>query len=290
MPSNPYPAGVMELLERLEHSRISSMRSVVAGIVRIINDPRCGARDLREVIEIDPPLAARVLKLANSAYYGTRVKIMDIMQAIIFVGFAAIKELALSQEIGEVLRHRNPGEEPLELWRHCVAVALTSKLIYRREFRQSGDNAYAAGLLHDIGTIVLKEFASEACAEVERILAEGQRDIVTVETEIFGFDHALLGQAITEAWNFPSEFNDAIGGHHRPERTAGEPSRLTLTLLVADGIARRQGFGDGRTCEPDTVRFNDSLQRLDLTVQALELIFRDVQIEIREMQKKGLLS
>ena len=282
-----YPSGVVALLVLLEASPIASIRSVVTGIINIINEPDATARDLREAIEIDPPLAGRVLKLANSAYYAPRVKILDIMQAIIFVGFDAVKELALSQKVAGIISRED--DRALGLWRHSVAVALAAKMIYRREFRLRGDDAYAAGLLHDIGTIVLEQFDPAACRAVEGVLETEGRSLVEVEAKILGFDHAFLGQAVTRSWDFPEDLVTAIGNHHRPDRATEEEARLAETLFVADHYARSQGYGS-EVAGVGAGQFRDTLRRLDLTRQGLALLFNDVKTEIRRMEARGLLS
>jgi len=152
-----------KILELVDESDISSIKNVVSGLIKIINDPTSTARDLKEVIQIDPPLTAKVLRLANSAYYSPRNKISEINQAIIWVGYDAIKELAMSQKVCEIFNKDEciEGYSRNALWKHSLAVALFGKMIYRREFGERGENVYVAGLLHEIGLIAKDQFYQE---------------------------------------------------------------------------------------------------------------------------------
>ena len=93
---------INQLLQLVDNSDISSIKKIITGLVRIINDPRSTARDLTELIQIDPPLTAKVLRLANSAYYSAQDKISEITRAVIWVGYDAIKELAINQKVCEI--------------------------------------------------------------------------------------------------------------------------------------------------------------------------------------------
>ena len=145
-----------KIVEMVNKSEISSIQNIVSGVTKIINDPKSSAKDLKEIIQIDPPLTGKLLKLANSVYYSPRTKISEIQQAIIWVGYDALKELALSQKVCEIFAGNSTieGYSKTLLWKHSVAVSLLGKMIYRKEFREKGENIYVAGLLHDIGIIV----------------------------------------------------------------------------------------------------------------------------------------
>ena len=136
------------------------MKTIVSKIIKIIDDPKATIKDLKDIIELDPPLTARVLMRANSAYYGFPKKISVIEQAVIWIGFDALKELALSQKVCEIFMKDESinGYSRGALWKHSIAVALLGKMIYRKEFGLMGESAYVAGLLHDIGIIVEDQF------------------------------------------------------------------------------------------------------------------------------------
>ena len=286
---NDRPAAMDTIFEKLDQSNIASIKGVVSGVIQLISDPQSTAKDLKKLIEIDPPLTARVLFLANSAHYAPRIKILDIMQAIIFVGFDAVKELALSQKVLKIFRDGKTvgGYSNEALWKHSLATSLFAKMIYRREFRKKGDNAYACGLLHDIGLIALQQFEPEAfyrnleTAEAENI------PLAIAEKAALGFDHADLGKAITEYWNFPEDISEAIGGHHAPGQAA---SRLARTLFIADTVTRHSDLGYENPPAEKKALYKACLTELQVSHHAVDLVLADVQQEIANMETQGMLS
>lgn len=285
-----HPPGIEEILEALDQSDISSIQGVVTGLIQLIADPESTAKDLKEIIEIDPPLTARVLHLANSAYYAPRIKILDIMQAVIYVGFDAIKELALSQKVLHVFKNQEDsatGFSGGRLWEHSLATALFAKMVYRREFRVKGDEAYACGLLHDIGIIALQQFRPRELARILSAVRTRSVSLIDAENAELGFDHAALGAAITQFWNFPGEMTEAIAAHHAPGQ---DSSRLASTLFIADNVVREAGLGYQEPVPDDKPRYQSCLQNLQMGPQAVDLILGDVQQEVADMKARGLLN
>ncbi len=283
--------GLEEIVEKVRESEISSIKNIVSGIIKLINDPESSAGDFKEIIQIDPPLTGKLLRLANSAYYAPRKEICEIQQAMIWVGFDALKELALSQKVCEVFEGRSliEGFSRNALWKHCVAVALLGKLIYRREFGEKGENIYVAGLLHDIGIIVLEQFRPKDFEWIVRKTVTGRRSQDETEKEILGFDHGQMGRAIAEDWELPRNLTEIIGSHHDPESISAEYSRIGLTLYAADYVCQQRNIGYLECPFRDEKRFRRCLKKLDLTSYALDLIAGDVETEILKMEEQGLL-
>ena len=283
--------GLERIVEKVQESEISSIKNIVSGIIRLMNDPESSAKDFKEIIEIDPPLTGKLLRLANSAYYAPRKEICEIQQAMILVGFDALKELAIRQKVCEVFEGSSliDGFSRNALWKHCVAVALLGKLIYRREFGKKGENIYVGGLLHDIGVIVLEQFCPKDFERiVRRTISEGKNQNET-EKEILGFDHGEIGQAIAEDWELPRKLSEIIGAHHDPEAIPAEFSRIGLTLYVADYVCQQRNMGYLESPFRDERRFRKCLKKLNLTPYALDLIAADVETEILKMEEQGLL-
>ena len=283
-------AKLEKIVEMVNKSEISSVQNVVSGITKIINDPESSAKDLKEIIQIDPPLTGKLLKLANSAHYSPRTKVSEIQQAIIWVGYDALKELALSQKVCEVFA----GDTDIEgysrnlLWKHSVAVALLGKMIYRREFGRKGENIYVAGLMHDIGIIALDQFCQDDFRLILSKTKTDKKNQTKTEKEVLGFDHAEVGKAITDSWNLPQELIEVIGCHHNPDNIAQEFIRPGLTLYIADYVCQQKPFGYGDAPVRDRELFRRCLKRLELSSYALDLIVEDVEQELLKMEKQGL--
>jgi len=279
-----------KIVEKVNRSEICSIRNIVSGVIKIINDPRSSAKDLMEIIQIDPPLTGKLLKLANSVYYSPQTKISEIQQAMIWVGYDELKALALRQKICEVF----DGDSTIEgysrpsLWKHSIAVSLMGKMIYRREFRERGENIYVAGLLHDIGIIALDQFCED---EFRLILSKTKTekiDHTKTEKMVLGFDHTEVGKAITNDWNLPQELVEVIRYHHNPDNIAQEFARAGSTLFVADYVCQQKGFGYSDAPIQDKELFRRCLKRLNLSSYALGLIVEDVEQELFKMEEQGL--
>ena len=281
-----------KLVGLVNESEISSIKSVTTGIINIINDPESTGRSLAEIIKIDPPLTAKLLTLANSAHYSSPRKIIEINEAVIWVGFDALKELALSQKVCEIF---NTGESidgysSISLWKHSVAVALLGKMICRREFREKGENTYVAGLLHDIGIIVEDQFLQDEFRHAVSKSNNEKKNLLNAEHEILGYDHADIGNAITAAWNLPQELVVAIGYHHHPHNAGHTFSRIASTLYVADYVCQDNGIGYRDAPFQSKVALDECLRTLHIQPHAINIIVKDVEQEIQRIEDQGLFQ
>lgn len=284
-----------ELLEMVDDSELSSIKSTVSELIRLINDPKSSAKDLKEVIQLDPPLTAKLLKLANSAYYGFPRTIGDIQDAVVCVGFNELKELALNQKISQIFNEDDvfAGYSRLLLWKHSVAVAVCGKLIYQRTFNDQGGTAYVAGLIHDIGIVIEDQFLLDSFFQILDEVGGGA-DLYETENKILGYDHTDIGNAIAIDWNFPDETVAAIRYHHNPSALDNEEhGRLTYTLFIADFVCQEQGIGFGDAKEKDQDSYIYCLDRLNkeaatkLNEKLLAEIADEVKDAIAKMEKAG---
>lgn len=280
------------LVEQVNASDISSIKSIVNAIIRVINDPHSTVKELKEIILLDPPLAAKVLRIANSAYYSrsfTRT-FTEIEQAIIWIGSDIIEELALSQKVCEIF---NRDEEigtysRKSLWTHSIAVALLTKMIFRKEFGLPGENAYMAGLLHDIGIIAEDQFLQEDFKRALQLSKTKNIDMARAETETWDYNHAELGQAIIDSWNLPGELSATVGCHTDPLAYRGAFSKIIYTLYAADYICQERDFAFGAAPIQDKPVLQKCLKQIAVKPRALDLIFRGMKAEMTKMHDKGL--
>ena len=283
---------LIELVEMTADSEISSIKKIVSDIIVIINNPRSTVQDLKKIIEIDPPLTAKVLKTANSAYYASQRKMDTIEQAVIWIGFDELKEIALNQKVCEIFAKGAPveGYSRILLWKHSVAVALLAKMIYRKELGKRGDDMYAAGLLHDIGIIVEDQFLHDDFKYVLNKFTEEKTSLTDAELDVFSFNHADVGRALTDHWYLPRELVTAIGYHHD---TFGVPQKfpvMALTLYISDYLCQMSGIG---YCELsykiDETIFQRCLNALGLEQSGFKMIVENLKTEISRMESRGLL-
>jgi putative nucleotidyltransferase with HDIG domain len=261
---------------------LPTLPQVVARIMQIVSNPMTSAADLNEVIAVDQALTAKVLRLANSAYYGFPKEITTIPQAVVILGFNTIRNLALSVSVHKMLFE---GKErthfsPREFWKHSVGTAVASKLLAKRIGFKAEENAFTAGLLHDIGKSLLERVdhaAFIACIEASR---ETKRALWEVEQERLGVDHAALGGRLAENWNLPGDLRGAIERHHLPGEGALDP--LVASVHAADMLCRQQSLGmDGDFGPIEIAPAAMKLLRLD------ERAIKEVLVELEHRLKEA---
>ncbi|NVM03080.1 MAG: HDOD domain-containing protein [Candidatus Helarchaeota archaeon] len=280
---------IKKIIGLVNNSEISSIKHTVMELIKIIDNPSSSAKDLKNIIEIDPPLTAKLLKLTNSAYYGFRRKISEIQEAIVYIGFDDVKELALRQKVCELFESNDYlfGYTRISLWKHSVAVALCSKLIYRREFRERGENIYATGLLHDIGVIVLDQFLHPRFVDILKKSKNEKNNLVNTESALLGFNHADIGAAIAKDWGFPDEMVKAIRNHHNLDSVIDEYTKSTLTTYIANYICQTKSLGYDDSPYKDKNLFYNCLKKLKIKEVAIELIIDEVKKNIGKMEEAG---
>lgn len=237
-------AVVAKAIESL--GEIGSLPETTTRIIEVVEDSRGKADQLNEIVSRDPALAARVLKLVNSAFYGLPGRVSDLRRAIILLGQAAVRDVAISTSVAHMFSVQPAPDlfDARDLWRHCIAVALVAKKIARSVGTPARENAlFLAGLIHDLGLIVERQTLPKELAEVCRRADAGQGDFLELERDIIGATHQDIGHALTLKWRFPQNLRDGVSCHHNPETLASESRLLASILRCADTFCCRHGYG-----------------------------------------------
>ncbi|MCP5002630.1 MAG: HDOD domain-containing protein [Planctomycetes bacterium] len=215
-------------------------------ILEITRNPDSSAQELTKVFENDPTLAASILKLANSAYYRGTKEISSIPNAIVRLGYNTIKSIALAASTQDMLNNSVDAYklEKGMLWQHSTACATGAKMIAQRIKYSDSEEAYIAGLLHDIGKIILSSFAEEQYDEILEKTKANDTPYNVVEHEVLGFDHPQIGGKIIEKWGLPPSLVEAVQYHHQPEKSE-KYKVLTYIVHLADAICDMLGIGLG---------------------------------------------
>jgi putative nucleotidyltransferase with HDIG domain len=228
-----------DLLELISSFRdIPTIPEVLARIWQLVDDPRSSASDLEKVVSMEPPLAAKVLRLANSPYYGGRGRIKDVQTAITSLGFHTLRNLAICLSVASALGQRESSVSIVDhraLWQHSVAVAVLARAVGAEVGDVEPDEVFSAGLLHDLGKFVISLGRPEAYAEVVRRSAAIDLSLEAAETSVLGFDHAAVGSGFAERWHFPPRLRELILRHH--EEPSGELTREKHVLRLADSLS-----------------------------------------------------
>jgi putative nucleotidyltransferase with HDIG domain len=223
---------------------IPPLPEVAAKVLHMTNDPDVSAAELNRVISTDEALTANVLRLCNSAYYGLPRVISSVTQAIMYLGLQTVRNMVLSTTMDHVYSKQDMSAYDYTatgLSEHSFAAAVGAQVISKKLRPGLGDTAFTAGLLHDVGKIVLAQYVRGHQDRLHE-LAGSPRITPAAENEVLGVDHAHVGSQIADVWNFPQELTLAIGYHHHPEEAKGRPLLAVITQL-ADVVCLRLGTG-----------------------------------------------
>lgn len=233
-----------KLIESVED--MPSLPQIITEIIRISEDPNSTPQDVQKLLAQDQVLTAKILRLANSSFYGFARRINTITEATILLGFQTIRSIVFAASVSQFLTKSLKGYEldQNELWKHSQSVAMTARYIAKQKKFKNPEVFYTAGVIHDIGKLVLNEYLQNDYQKVLSLIYDEGYDFIKAEEAVLGFNHAQTGMKLAEKWNLSPEMVEAIGCHHEPEKAVINPV-LASTIHISDSIALMMGFGLG---------------------------------------------
>ncbi len=216
---------------------LPTIPSTLKQISRIIGDPSISLKKIGEFISNDPALTTKVLKMVNSAFYGFPGRISSVSHATVLLGSNVIRGLIVGVSVFEVMQKAMLG-----LWQHSLGCAITSRIMAKRKGLKDYDDVYVAGLLHDIGKVILiLEFSKEYKKAMNEAEIKGTT-IFETERDHFVTNHAYIGSWLAEKWLFPRNLIEVIKYHHNPHLSKNAPIETAIVHL-ADILIRTMGVG-----------------------------------------------
>jgi HD-like signal output (HDOD) protein len=198
----------------------------------------------RTILE-DQSLTARLLRLVNSPFYGFPRRIATVTEAVTILGFAPVRSLLLTASVVDLLvGEETPDFSPTGLWEHSVGAAVGAGLLARYTRHEDREEVFVAGLLHDVGKLVLFHFVTKEFLAVLETSRREDIPIRTAEQRLLGFTHDQVGRLLAERWKLPVRLSEAIGCHHRPD-LAQVGKREAALVHVAEALTRALGLGSG---------------------------------------------
>ena len=274
---------LVKLLEKIKE--MPPLPQSVTQVLEISKSTKSSAQDLAKVFERDPALAANILKIANSSFYGFTRRISSITHAIVCLGLDTVKSIALTSSTQEMLSNEIPAYD-LEkgmLLQHSITCATCARIIAQRIGYKDCEEAYTAGLLLDIGKVILSRFAEDQFNQIIEKTKDNKTPFNIAEQEVLGFDHPRIGGRIIKKWNLPPALIEAVQYHHQPEKAE---TNKTLTYIVhfADAISDMLGIGLGSDGLMYVLEEN-TLDILGLSKEDMESIMSELVDKIQSMEQ-----
>ena len=240
--------GIMEnqeLKKRLSNIKnLPSLPMVVNNVIKLTQNPDSTAFEIAEAISQDQSLATKVLRTANSAYYGFPRKLTTINYAIVVLGLNNIKNIVLSASIMERFSKADASVlfDRRDFWKHSLLCGIISKKISEHIGIKNSEEMFMCGLLHDFGKLILDSFLHDEFVSALQMSKEKNITIMEAENSIFGFNHSGVGALLLKKWSLPPSLVKAVEFHHYPGESL-TAFRIASIVHVADYLCRRIGIG-----------------------------------------------
>jgi putative nucleotidyltransferase with HDIG domain len=240
-------------------------------MLRLLDKPDATPAQIGAILRHDPGLTANILKLTNSSFFGLPTKVSSVKQAVVLLGWKKLTQLVMASCVNTIVDKPVAGYDlpPGELWKHSIAVSVAAEGLVRELRLPAAEEIFTAGLLHDVGKLVLGRFVKD---DIERIEAAASAGLPfeLAEQSVLGTDHAEIGAEILKNWAFPQDLVSAVRWHHNPD-SADETNILVDIIHVANALCLMIGIGIGREGlqhEPST----SAIERVGIKASNLEVV------------------
>ncbi|MCZ6632274.1 MAG: HDOD domain-containing protein [bacterium] len=270
--------------------QLPTLPTIVTQLIALVGNPRSSAREVAQLVSTDQALTAKILKVANSAFYGFAREIATVQLAIVVLGLEMVKNLGLSVT---VLKRFSTGREHRlfdrqRFWEHAIGCGVAGRLLARRLKQNSlADEAFVAGVLHDIGKLILIEYFTDEFSEALELAEAEAISIEAAEEKTLGVTHAEIGGWLAEKWNLPQNLVNAIALHHHPNLLEA-PEDLVLFVHMANALIRYNQVGSsgdkqGPQLDAQVAQFFKQGQDVSDN-DLLEFLSKDLNTELKKAQ------
>jgi len=206
--------------------------NTVLELTSVLSSPSVDVKKAGKLIRTDPSLSAQVLRMCNSPMFGLRSRVISIEQATILLGTERLRSLALTSSLVDYAGFGLPRDQVTNFWRHSFLAALLSERLAKAIEYSEKEQAYIAGLLHDIGQVPQWMLAVEERTIYKTAPPANWADNTSIERDHFGTDHCAIGSSMALSWNFMPSFIDVLGYHHEPEEAQHDPNLVEIVATI----------------------------------------------------------
>ncbi len=261
---------------------LPTLPTVYQQLFAMMRDSDVKVSDVAEYISRDQALTTKILRVVNSSYYGQSAQVGTISRAVIILGFQAVRSAAMSMSVFEHFKGlEHDGEFSLVgFWHHSVAAACLARCLSESQRRVNADDAYVAGLLHDMGKLVMLRYFPADVDSLTEGATENRLTWAACEDALFPTNHAAIARAVFRAWNFPDPIIEATACHHAPQR-ASRHAELAAIAHVSDVLAFHAGH-PSPGAEPVTEFAPEAIKLLGLSKDYLSQVLAKGEGEIEK--------
>lgn len=271
-----------DLVARVE--ALPPLKANATRLIDVISNPSSTLNEIVETIRYDQAITAQVLRLCNSAYYGLSRQVGSLDDAIRFLGTSKVMQLVMAAHTRGLLGKQQEGYgiRPGGLWEHSVGVALATQYISQRLGYDQSGMLFTAGLLHDVGKVILNEYVAEEFSQIAQSVMQENTSFLDAERDVLGYTHSEVAQQVALAWKLPEQIAVAMRYHHEPE-LLNPPNSAVDIIHLADSVCLMSGVGGGS--DGLLYRANTQvMERNELTQSDLELIGAETIMELKKVQ------
>lgn len=241
---------ILQQLDRID--KLPTLPEVVSRLLEVLENPKSSANDIARILSDDPAIMSRVLKVSNSSFYrrGLSSEIESIDIATVRLGYKTISDIAISTSIFSVFP-KEKEQKSLnrhEFWKHCIYVGMIAKSILKmstlKKWDFNLDKVTLAGLLHDIGIIVMEEYFNDFFVQIINYANEKKLPLLAVERAVLGIHHSEIGAWLAKKWNLDQDFITCIEYYHTPSKASAKDQQLLKLLSAAKFICLENKLGN----------------------------------------------
>lgn len=277
-----------EHLKRISQSLLNlpTLPTVAARLLDLVDHPKTNAATLARFVAQDQVITARLLKMCNSAYFGLGREVTSVHQAVVFLGFDMVKEISLGVSVINAFRGTRGirGFDITGFWDHSYGVGLVARRLAKKWRPALASEAFTAGLLHDIGKVILIQYMPEDFMEILQQARAENRELCEVEEEHLGTHHGQIGAWLAERWKLPHTLCETMLYHHDYAQASQESRDLVILVQFADVLTRmlKVGYG-GNPVDPvipDSLTLGLKMWGVEIDQDALDLLVNDLAVDL----------